>query len=428
MNAMFLKELADKTRRGLRGRIEIGKAGGGLCYGYRVVRRLENGVVTTGEREINEEEAAVVRRMFRDYAAGASPKQIAKALNKDGISGPQGALWSPSTVHGNPERGIGILHNELYVGRLVWNRQRFLKDPDTGKRAARLNPKSEWITKDVPDLRIIDDELWQAVRDRYASVQHKWGQADESRRFNQFKRPKYLFSGLTKCGVCGAGFVLYSREQLSCFGAHARGTCDNRLTVPRQEVQLRVLHALQAKLLRKDFFEEFCTEFAKEMNRLRMEQRAGLTSAERELLRLEARRKKFVQLVMDGVSGSEVKDEVIGMASRRGELEQQLKTATDPPPLLHPSMADLYRTKVEQLADALQHEDSRIEAAERLRGLIDSIVLTPEAGQLRIELKGNLAAMLTVAQRTKRSPETGDLSMPIQLVAGGGFEPPTFGL
>ena len=91
-------------------------------------------------------------------------------------------------------------------------------------------------------------------------------------------------------------------------------------------------------------------------------------------------------------------------------------------------MADLYRTKVEQLADALQREDSRIEAADRLRGLIDSIVLTPEAGQLRIELRGNLAAMLTVAQQTKRSPETGDLSMPIQLVAGAGVEPATFGL
>src|SRR5213593_2527674 len=60
MNAMFLKELADKTRRGLRGRIENGKAGGGLCYGYRVLRRFENGAVTTGEREIVAEEAAVI--------------------------------------------------------------------------------------------------------------------------------------------------------------------------------------------------------------------------------------------------------------------------------------------------------------------------------------------------------------------------------
>jgi site-specific DNA recombinase len=81
MNAMFLKELADKTRRGMRGRVELGKAGGGLCYGYRVVRQLQNGVMTTGEREINSEEAAVVRRIFESYAAGASPKQIAKTLN-----------------------------------------------------------------------------------------------------------------------------------------------------------------------------------------------------------------------------------------------------------------------------------------------------------------------------------------------------------
>ena len=58
MNALFLKELAEKTRRGLRGRIELGKAGGGVSFGYRIVRRLENGVVTTGEREIVPEEAA----------------------------------------------------------------------------------------------------------------------------------------------------------------------------------------------------------------------------------------------------------------------------------------------------------------------------------------------------------------------------------
>jgi site-specific DNA recombinase len=58
---------------------------------------------------------------------------------------------------------------------------------------------------------------------------------------------------------------------------------------------------------------------------------------------------------------------------------------------MHPSMADLYRSKVENLAAALRHEDTRLAASEMLRGLIDSIVLTPEDGQLRIELRGNLA-------------------------------------
>src|SRR6266540_1421161 len=98
----------------------------------------------------------------------------------------------------------------------------------------------------------------------------------------------------------GAGFIVYSRELLGCFGARDRGTCTNTLRISRLDVEARVLDALQTKLLRKDFFEEFCREFAKEMNRLRMEQRAGQSSAKRELVRLEAKRKKLVESIMEG--------------------------------------------------------------------------------------------------------------------------------
>ena len=59
MNALFLKDLAEKTHRGLRGRVETGKSGGGLCYGYRVVAyAAAAATVTTGEREIEPAEAA----------------------------------------------------------------------------------------------------------------------------------------------------------------------------------------------------------------------------------------------------------------------------------------------------------------------------------------------------------------------------------
>src|SRR5712692_7950490 len=78
MNALFLKDLAEKTHRGLRGRIEDGKSAGGLCYGYRVVKALNGGTLITGEREIEPAEAAIVERMFREFVAGVSPKQIAK--------------------------------------------------------------------------------------------------------------------------------------------------------------------------------------------------------------------------------------------------------------------------------------------------------------------------------------------------------------
>jgi site-specific DNA recombinase len=107
MNAMFLKELADKTRRGLRGRIENGKSGGGLCYGYRVVRRFENGAVSTGEREINDDEAAIVRRIFWDYAARASRhrRPAGRALE------PQHHSRQPETRHRHsPQRTVRRPH------------------------------------------------------------------------------------------------------------------------------------------------------------------------------------------------------------------------------------------------------------------------------------------------------------------------------
>jgi DNA invertase Pin-like site-specific DNA recombinase len=169
MNALFLKDLADKTRRGLRGRVELGRSGGGLCYGYKVRRAPHEGAAR-GEREIVPAEAEVVRQIFRDYSAGMSPKALAKRLNAEGCPGPSGAPWNPSTIHGNPARGTGILNNELYVGRLVWNRLRYIKDPDTGKRVSRPNPSSDLVTAVVPELRIVDDELWDQVKARQAEM------------------------------------------------------------------------------------------------------------------------------------------------------------------------------------------------------------------------------------------------------------------
>jgi len=298
MNALFLKDLAEKTHRGLRGRVENGKAGGGLCFGYKVLRSMVGSAVTTGEREIEPAEAAIVERIFREFAAGRPPKQIVKTLNREGVAGPFGGKWSPSTIYGNAKRGTGILNNELYVGRMVCNRQRYVKNPDTGKRVSRLNPQAEWITTDVPHLRIIPDDLWSAAKKWQARTRHAIASTGKLASAN---RPRYLFSGLTRCGVCGSGFVMGLANRLSCFGARDQGTCSNRLTIRREEVEARVLKALQKKLLRQDLFEEFCDEFTREMNRLRMEHRASLSAAEREIERIEARRKKLVESIMEGV-------------------------------------------------------------------------------------------------------------------------------
>src|SRR5258706_3546859 len=119
MNALFLKDLAQKVRRGLEGRVRQGRSGGGLCYGYDVVREHDSrGELIHGGRQINEAEAAIVRQIFTEFAHGKSPRRIAIGLNKMGIAGPQGGSWGASTVNGNATRGTGILNNELYIGRL----------------------------------------------------------------------------------------------------------------------------------------------------------------------------------------------------------------------------------------------------------------------------------------------------------------------
>jgi len=171
MNALFLKDLAAKTHRGLRGRVEKGKAGGGLCYGYDVVKTLNaEGEAVRGERQINPAEAAIIRRIFRAFAAGSSPKAIAADLNHDGIPGPNGKAWGDTTIRGHVCRGTGIVNNELYAGVLVWNRLRYVKNPATGKRVSRINPETDWVRTEVPALRIVDDALWQAARQRQEDI------------------------------------------------------------------------------------------------------------------------------------------------------------------------------------------------------------------------------------------------------------------
>jgi site-specific DNA recombinase len=91
MNALYLKDLAAKTHRGLRGRVEASRSAGGRCYGYDVVQERDGaGEPVRGKRPINSAEAATLRRIFQAYAAGKSPKRIAWELNREGVPGPDG--------------------------------------------------------------------------------------------------------------------------------------------------------------------------------------------------------------------------------------------------------------------------------------------------------------------------------------------------
>ena len=433
MGALYLKDLADKTRRGLRGRVEAGKSGGGNSYGYDVVKKFDaNGEAERGERKINEFEAGIVKRIFNAYAKGQSPRAIAKELNAEKVPGPSGKGWGPSTIHGNRKRGTGILNNELYIGRLVWNRLTYMKDPDTGKRVSRLNPAEDWIIQEVPELRLINEKLWQRVKKRQEGQSIATFGKDGPGYWDR-RRPRYLFSGLVKCGVCGGGVVNLNSERVGCANARNKGTCDNKRTMRREELEALVLDGLKNHLMEPELFEVFCDAYTAKLNELRMSKNASLNAAKSELSRIDREQEKLVDAIVDGVPASKVKGRMIELEARQKELEALIATTEEEPVLIHPNMANVYKEKLARLTEALTDDKRRAEAVETIRGLIDKIALTPveEDGKatMAVDLHGALAGMLSLAAQTKKPLGESDFSEEsTKLVAGVGFEPTTFRL
>ncbi len=431
MGALFLKDLADKTRRGLRGRVEAGRSGGGKSYGYDVVRRLEaDGTQATGERRINPAEAAVVRRIFQDYVNGTSPRAIAQALNCEAVPGPRGTAWGSSTIHGNAQRGTGILNNELYIGRLVWNRLRYIKDPDTGRRVSRLNPESAWVIVKTPELQIIEQDLWDAAKARQEQAALP-KRTNRGTAMGQTRRARYLLSGLMTCGRCGGGMSVISQTHIGCSTARNKGTCDNRKSIARKDVERRILTALSSKLMDPELYAIFCEEFVAETNRLRSAAGASWAAKETELSQSKRALERLVQALIDGAPAASVTAKMEELEAKCAKLEGELTNRTAPPHALHPNLASLYREKVSNLADALSIPGAQADAAQSLRGLINKIVLTPQTDGYSIDLQGDLAGILTVASGSKSKTATAygpSAVKQLSLVAGVGFEPTTFRL
>jgi len=133
VSALYLTDLAHKVRRGAAGNIREGKHAGGLAYGYNPTPGRP------GHWVINEDQARIVRRIFQEYISGERTPAIVKRLNAEGIKPPRGRFWQASALTGSRSRHNGILGNEIYCGRLIWNRVRMIKDPENGQ--ARLAAK-----------------------------------------------------------------------------------------------------------------------------------------------------------------------------------------------------------------------------------------------------------------------------------------------
>jgi len=438
MNALFLKDLAIKTHRGIRGRIEAGKIGGGNAYGYRVVHQLDaRGEPIRGERQIIDEQAEIVRRIFREYVAGKGPQRIAADLNRDGIPSPTGKRWNDTTIRGNRIISSGILNCELYVGVIRWNRQRKLKNPDTGHFAYRLNPESEWIRSEAPELRIVPQELWDAAKARQDELTALYKNQIEASRegtkrslakngaLNATHRPRTLLSGLLFCGCCGGSYARRGQDRYACTNHVLGSGCDNARTIAREVLEARVLTGLRERMMTPEMAAEAMRAYTQETNRLNRVRRNTADATRRELAETAKAIAEIVRVIEQGGWHRALSERLTELEARQDSLTARMSDAAQDTPDIHPGIAGTYRRRMERLTAALGHPDDAAEAAEAVREIIDRIVITPGPTRrdLSVTLQGELGAILDWIDRTgkpgyKPTPDTASSRLSASVKAG----------
>ncbi|WP_245838313.1 recombinase family protein [Tropicimonas sediminicola] len=415
------------TRRGLEGRIRARKSAGGLCYGYAVVPGEER-----GDREILQAEAAIIRRIFEAFASGKSPKAIARDLNADGIPGPRGRLWRDTAIRGHRQRGTGILNNELYVGRLVWNRLSYVKDPATGKRISRINPQEERIVEDTPHLRIVDDTLWDRVKARQAEIEATPAvQGIKKSRFWEHRRPGHLLTGLLRCGACGGVFAAAGRDYLACSNARKLGTCDQRKGIRRQVLEDFVLDLLRERLMQPKAVEAFIEAYHREINSGRDAEEAKRAELARQLKQVSGKLEGFYDAIADGLRTPGLLAKLESLEAEKAALDARLSEPPPSPVRLHPNLSAIYRQKVELLGESIQEPGIRDEALALLRELITEVRIIHATPGWEVQLDGDIEALVVLGAttETRDGQRLAKVSLSsVKVVAGVGFEPTTFRL
>lgn len=292
---------------------------------------------------INENEAKAIRQIFQWYTEeGYGGSKIANMLNERGIKTKRGNNWSQNAV-------CRILTNEIYTGKII-NGKEEIADFLTGQRKEK--DESEWLVTIRPELRIIEEEVFDKAQDILK------GRHDSFKITHERQSNKYLFSTLIKCKECGWSFRRTVRQYKNtyvrwvCSGHNGKGadSCPNAVTVDEEEL----IQALQ------EYFQEILSKKKKVINYVIKEfQRVYKAKDENieyekqlnvELNKLRKSREKYMDMYTDDlISREELNEKIGGMRKEIERLENELK------------MVSYHLTKGEQLEAILNSTFKQLE-------------------------------------------------------------------
>jgi site-specific DNA recombinase len=282
-----------RVRSGHNDAAREGHITGPCAYGYVDV------IGKPGEKNKNPSEGIVINRIVLEFAAGKPPRQIASGLTRDGIPAPKGGAWSFQTI-------VKILQNELYVGVYVRNKVRKIRNPNTGNRVPRASSPDDILRVEMPHMRIVDQEIWDAaqkVRQERSHVYH--GRRGTER--GTTARRLHPFAGLFRCAECGGKMIISGSRRngdrtIACSAAWWSKSCSHSKSYGLARLTKHATEKMHAHLTDPDFVKERAKEREKELTRLDREVNGERAAAQRELDRVDLRIKKIVRLIEDDES------------------------------------------------------------------------------------------------------------------------------
>ena len=371
INEAFLTALSHKTRRGKQGAVHRGSVQGPPGYGYEIPPRRPD--EPRGQRVIVPEQAEIVRRIFQMYADGATSRKIAFTLNEEGVPGPRGRLWKETSINGKRTRGAGLLNNAMYRGLVVYGRKRTVTDPVTKQQQRRYNPESDWIVKELPSLRIVDDELWQRV--------HMRRRVGVDRSASKGKRiPNPLTASLV-CSKCGGGMRAMVNGDYYCKSRFQRMSCDAVGHAGVREVEDR---AIREAIRWAERWDEGPALIAAALEELEKRRRNAASE-------IEAGKSKIAHLLdsieqggrRPGAVNRRIDELERSVAARKMELDSMSRPGVRSPDALVRNL----KANLDRLAASAAKDETRKDALLRFRELVDLIELEVRRGSKTFGLR-----------------------------------------
>ncbi|MCB4802168.1 DNA invertase Pin-like site-specific DNA recombinase [Methylobacterium brachiatum] len=247
MGDEYRKDFIERSQYGIREMAREGRFPSGPCFGYRAVPGKP------GVCEKDPVTSEVVKRIFAMRADGVTYRAISGMLHREGVRSHRGGRITSQGVE-------GMLRNARYIGLLFHNRTQTVKDPDSGSKKVHVRPRDEWIVTEVPEARIVEQEVWDRVRAIQASqVSHAFEPKEE--------RASYLLSGRVACPECGrwmnAGRT-HRNKYWKCTEAYVYDTCAHTRTYSVTGLDGLVLETVAEELADPAFAEAYAESYNEE--------------------------------------------------------------------------------------------------------------------------------------------------------------------